>query len=465
LTFAVEVQIMSTNSQPDVGSAAIPEKGLGAEPVLESLRARKQGDPDYKAPRTFSLVYYMGEEHTKLVQDAFNLYFSENALNPTAFKSLKNLEHEVVRMGIGLLNGPEDAVGTMTSGGTESCLLAVKTWRDYARAKRPFVRKPEMIVADTVHVAWEKGAEYFDVKMLRAPVGRDLRLDPEAVRRKISRNTILIVASAPEYPHGMIDPIEALGALAEERNIPLHVDACLGGFLLPFMEAAGAALPLWDFRVKGVRSISADVHKYGFSAKGASVILYRSMDFLEHQFFVSQDWPGGVFLSHGLLGTRPGGAIAAAWASLMAIGRDGYIEYAKTTMSATAALREGIAAIPGLAILGSPLTGIFAFGSTEPGLDIYAVGDQLGAKGWHVDRLQRPEGLHAMITPRHANIVSEYLADLREAVETVRANPALKRQGDAAMYGMISRVPLRGAVRSEIFKMARKMYGPKGELP
>jgi glutamate/tyrosine decarboxylase-like PLP-dependent enzyme len=149
----------------------------------------------------------------------------------------------------------------------------------------------------------------------------------------------------------------------------------------------------------------------------------------------------------------------------MAIGRDGYIEYAKTTMSATAALREGIAAIPGLAILGSPLTGIFAFGSTEPGLDIYAVGDQLGAKGWHVDRLQRPEGLHAMITPRHANIVSEYLADLREAVETVRANPALKRQGDAAMYGMISRVPLRGAVRSEIFKMARKMYGPKGELP
>ncbi len=444
---------------------SLPDRGLGAAAVLESLRARKSGDPDYKAPKTFSLVYYMGEEHTAFLKEAFDLYFSENALNPTAFKSLKGLEHEVVRMGLGLLGGPDEAVGTMTSGGTESCLLAVKTWRDYARAKRPWIRRPEMIVADTVHVAWEKGAEYFDVKMVRVPVGKGLRMDPEAVRRKISRNTILIVASAPDYPHGMMDPIEELGALAEEKNLPLHVDACLGGFLLPFMEAAGAKLPLWDFRVKGVSSISADVHKYGYAAKGASLILYRKMAYLEHQFFVSQDWPGGVFLSHGLLGTRPGGAIAAAWASLMALGREGYIEHARTIMATTAALQAGIEAIPGLALIGRPLTSIFAFQSLDSGLDIYAVGDCLSAKGWHVDRLQRPEGLHAMITPLHARIVEEYLTDLAEAVATVRADPSLKRQGDAAMYGMISRVPLRGAVRAEVLKMARKMYGPTGELP
>lgn len=447
------------------GKITIPEQGLDTEAVLDELRRRKDGDPDYKAPRTFSLVYYMGEEHTRFIQEAYNIYFSENALNPTAFKSLKNLEHEVVRMGIDLLHGGDAAVGTMTSGGTESCLLAVKTWRDYGRAKHPFIRKPEMIVADSVHVAWEKGAHYFDVSMVRVPVGQDLRMDVEAVRKKINRNTILIVASAPDYPHGMIDPIEQLGALAQEKNIPLHVDACLGGFILPFIEASGTDLPLWDFRVPGVRSISADVHKYGFSAKGASLILYRDMDYLEHQFFVSQDWSGGVFLSHGLLGTRPGGAIAAAWASLMGTGRAGFIDHAKTTMETVRALTEGINAIPGLQVLGNPQTSIFSYHSTDAKVDIYAVGDQMTKRNWHVDRLQRPEALHAMITPRHRGIVSQYLEDLAQAVATVRADQSLKRQGDAAMYGMIAHFPLRSAVRSEVYKMARKMYGPQGLLP
>jgi glutamate/tyrosine decarboxylase-like PLP-dependent enzyme len=407
----------------------------------------------------------MGEEHTKFLQEAYELYFSENALNPTAFKSLKNMEHEVVRMAVDLLHGDGEAVGTMTSGGTESCLLAVKTWRDYARAKRPWIRKPEMIVADTVHVAWEKGSEYFGVKMVHVPVGKDLRMDCAAVARKINRNTVLIVASAPDYPHGMIDPIGELGELARRKGIPLHVDSCLGGFLLPFMEDVGRPLPAFDFRVPGVSSISADIHKYGFAAKGASVILYRSMDYLEHQFFIHQDWPGGVFLSHGLLGTRPGGAIAAAWASLMATGREGYREHARATMEVTDKLQAGIAAIPGLAILGKPQASIFSYGSTDPKVDIYAVGDQMEAKGWHIDRLQRPEGLHAMVTPRHALVADRYLADLAEAVATVRADPELKRKGDAAMYGMISRVPLRGAVRAEVLKMARGMYGPENKLP
>jgi len=446
-------------------TVSIPEQGLEREAVLEELRRRKAGDPDYRAPRTFSLVYYMGEEHTQFIQEAYNLYFSENALNPTAFKSLKNLEHEVVRMGVDLLHGGETAVGTMTSGGTESCLLAVKTWRDYGRAKHPLNRKPEMILADSGHVAWEKAAQYFDVTPIRVPVGPDFRMDVEGVRKKINRHTILIVASAPDYPHGMIDPIEALGALAQEKNVPLHVDACLGGFLLPFIEAAGTPLPLWDFRVPGVRSISADVHKYGFSAKGASLILYRDMDYMEHQFFVSQDWSGGVFLSPGLLGTRPGGAIAAAWASLMGTGKAGFVDHAKRTMETARAFMDGINGIPGLAVLGKPPASIFSYHSTDKDVDIYAVGDQLTERNWHVDRLQRPEALHAMITPRHSRIVDAYLEDLAQGVNTVRAHPELKRQGDAAMYGMISRVPLRGAVRSEVYKMARKMYGPQGLLP
>ncbi len=443
----------------------LPEKGLGREKVIERLKARKSGDPDYKAPRTWSLVYYLDDEHTQFVQEAYNLFFSENALNPLAFKSLKDMEHEVVRMTSGMLHGDSETVGTMTSGGTESCLLAVKTWRDFARAKRRNVKQPEMIVADTAHVAWLKGAEYFDVKPIRVPVGKDMRLAPAEVERKITRNTILIVASAPDYPHGMIDPIGELGEIAQRHKIPLHVDSCLGGFLLPFLEEIGRPIPPFDFRIPGVSSISADVHKYGFAAKGASIILYRDMDYLEHQFFIDQNWPGGVFLSHGLLGTRPGGAIAAAWAAMTAIGRDGYRELARKTIETTDLLKKGITAVEGLEIIGEPLTSVFAFGSTERKVDIYAVGDQMEEKGWHIDRLQRPEGLHAMVTPRHALVVEQYLADLRDAVATVRSNPSLKRKGDAAMYGMISRIPIRRAIRSEVRKMARSLYGPENRMP
>ena len=444
---------------------SLPETGLGREKVIERLKARKHGDPDYKAPRTWSLVYYLDDEHTEFVQEAYNLFFSENALNPLAFKSLKDMEHQVVRMTANMMHGNPSTVGTMTSGGTESCLLAVKTWRDYARAKRRGIKRPEMILADTAHVAWLKGAEYFDVKPVAVPVGKNMRLDPAEVERKINRNTILIVASAPDYPHGMIDPIGELGEIAEKHKVPLHVDSCLGGFLLPFLEDIGRPIPPFDFRIPGVCSISADVHKYGFAAKGASIILYRNMDYLEHQFFIDQNWPGGVFLSHGLLGTRPGGAIAAAWAAMTAIGRDGYRELAQKTIETTDLLREGIGAIEGLEIIGQPLTSVFAFGSTERRVDIYAVGDQMEERGWHIDRLQRPEGLHAMVTPRHARVVDRYLKDLRDSVETVRSNPSLKRKGDAAMYGMISRIPIRRAIRSEVRKMARYLYGPENRMP
>ena len=442
---------------------SIPERGQARESIMENLEARKTGDPDFKSPRTWSLVYYLGDEHTRLVKDAYNLYFSENALNPMAFKSLKTLEHEVVRMTAELLGGDEGTVGMMSSGGTESCLLAVKTWRDYARATRPLLRHPEMILAETAHVAWEKGADYFGLKIVRVPVGPDFRMDVEAVKRKISRNTVLIVASAPDYPHGMIDPIEELGALALSKKLPLHVDACLGGFFLPFMDRSVDPIPSFDFGVPGVSSMSADLHKYGFAAKGASVILYRDMSYFEKQFFISESWPGGVFLSTGLLGTRPGGAIAAAWASLMGMGMEGYREKVRSAMEATRRLKAGIAAIEGLEIIGSPPASIFSYRSLDPRVDIYAVGDRLEARAWHIDRLQRPEGLHAMVTPRHAEVVERYLADLAESVREVRDNPALKRQGDAAMYGMISRVPIRSAVAHEVLKMARSMYGGAAE--
>jgi len=287
----------------------------------------------------------------------------------------------------------------------------------------------------------------------------------DILKQKINKNTIMIVASAPSYPHGVIDPIEEIGHIARMRKIPFHVDACVGGFILPFAEQIGYNLPLFDFRVPGVTSISADIHKYGFAAKGASILLYRNMHYLKHQFFVHQDWPGGVFASPALLGTRPGGPIAAAWAAINALGQTGYQDIARRTMTTTKKLMTSINNIDGLAIMGRPHASLFGYCSTDPELNIFAVGDVMDTKGWHIDRLQRPEGLHAMVTPAHENVADQYLFDLEQAVAQVRADPNCGTRGNAAMYGMIAKIPFRGMVKKEVMKMMEKMYGPDCEMP
>jgi len=445
---------------------SIPEKGIPRKEVLDRLQGFAGEDVNYRDNKIFSLVYYLGEEHTDFLKEAYGMYFSENALNPMAFRSLKRFEHEVVRMTASMLNGDDQVAGVMTSGGTESCLLPVLAYREMASARRVIpLRRPEMIAPETIHVAWEKAAKYFGVKMVHVPVDSDCRADVNVVRKKINRNTIMIVASAPSYPHGVIDPIEQLGEIALSRGIPFHVDSCLGGFLLPFVERLGYEVPPFDFRVPGVTSISADVHKYAFSAKGASTLLYRNIDYLKHQFFICTDWPGGVFASPALLGTRPGGAIAAAWAALNAIGMDGYLNIARAIMDTTDKLKAGIETIGGLKILGKPAMGVFAYTSEDKDVNIFAVGDQLEEKGWLVDRLQRPDALHCMITPRHAAIADQYLADLQKGVEAVRRNPELATSGNAAMYGMIAHVPFRALVKKEVAKMMNDLYGPQCIMP
>ncbi len=445
---------------------SIPLTGRPHEEILEGMRTYGNQDANYKDGRTWSLVYHLGEEHTRFLKQAHGLYFSENGLNPMAFRSLKQFEHEVVKMTANLLNGDKDVVGIMTSGGTESCLLPVLACRERAKSRKIFGSiKPEIIAPESIHVAWEKACKYFDVKMVGIPLKEDFRVDVNALNRRINKNTIMIVASAPSYPHGVIDPIEEIGEIALKRNIPFHVDSCLGGFFLPFMDRSLFDVPDFDFSVPGVTSISADIHKYGFAAKGASVLLYRNMDYLKHQFFIHQDWPGGVFASPALLGTRPGGPIAAAWAALNAIGEKGYQEMTAKVMSITKTLTNGINAIDGLSIMGRPHMSVFAYCSTDPTVNIFAVGDVMESHGWHIDRLQRPEGLHAMVTPAHGDIADLYLENLREAVVHVRKNPKLGATGNAAMYGMIANIPFRGMIKSQVMKMMEKMYGPDCEMP
>ncbi|MBO9128548.1 aspartate aminotransferase family protein [Bacillus sp. 165] len=437
-------------------NSSIPEKGRPYEEILEELDRFGKDDPLYKEGKTWSLVYYLDKEYTKFLEDAYAKYFSANGLNPTAFKSLKRLEKEVLKFTAELFHVDDNACGVMTSGGTESCLLAVKTYRDLGRAKG--IKKPEMIIPETAHVAWDKGAEYFGVKIRRAPLASDYGVDVDAVKKRINKNTIMILGSAPEYPHGIIDPIEQLGELAQKHDIPLHVDACVGGYILPFIEANGTSLPLWDFRVPGVTSISADIHKYGFAAKGASCILYRNIDYFKYQIFVNEDWPGGVFASPALLGTRPGGAYAAAWASIQANGREGYMELARRTMNAVNKLTEGIRAIDGLDIIGNPQASLISYRSTKPDLNIFAVGDVMEQKGWLIDRIQRPDALHAMVIASHDKIIDQYLADLKDAVATVLAHPELGETGQAATYGMISHIPLRKLVKNQIAQMFANSY-------
>ena len=440
---------------------ALPDQGRAPEQILQQLRGFGAHDPNYKDARLWSLVYWLDEPYAEFLGQAYQAYASANGLNPSAFKSLKQLETQIIAATAELLHGGPQTCGVVTSGGTESCLLAVKTYRDLARATRG-VRKPEMVVPTTAHVAWFKASEYFGVKLRRLPLDAQLHADVSKLDAMINRHTVMVLGSAPEYPHGSIDPIEAMGAIAQRRGVPMHVDACVGGFILPFMAMNGVALPPWDYRVPGVTSISADLHKYGFAAKGASTITYRTLELLKHQMFVCEDWPGGVFASPALLGTRPGGAYAAAWAAMQHFGVDGYRELAARTQQAFERMRAGIEAMPELKVLGQPLGPLLAYGSATPEVNIFAVGDQMDAKGWQVNRLQFPDGLHAMITAQHLPVIDDYLRDLRNAVAVVKADPSLAGKGRAATYGMMAHLPLRGVVRSKVLALFANSYRASG---
>ena len=444
---------------------SIPKNGRPFDEVLADLGAKGAEDLDYKAGKSWSLVYYLNDEYYEFLKKAHNSYFSENGLNPMAFKSLKVLESEVVRSTAEMLHGAEDAVGTMTSGGTESILMAMKAYRDRAKKKKPWLLNPEVILPTTAHVAFDKAAHYFGLKLRRAPIDSKGQVDVRKVAKLINRKTVLLVGSAPQYPHGTVDPIHELGQLAQRHKIPLHVDACFGGFMLPWLEKIGVSVPAWDFRVPGVTSISADLHKYGFAAKGASSIIYRDMTYLTHQFFITTDWCGGIYASPSMAGTRPGGPIAGAWAALQALGEDGYCRLAQEAWDATEKLRGGIGLIPELRLLGLPHATVVCYASASDEVDLYAVADQLADKGWDVGRQQHPASVHLTVNANNAPVIDEYLDDLRAAVATVKANPELKRSGEAAMYGMMAKVPVRGLVKHSVRKVMESMYAPDGSAP
>jgi glutamate/tyrosine decarboxylase-like PLP-dependent enzyme len=401
---------------------ALPAKGVDWETLRARMQALGEGDADWRSARTAVYIFNAGEDVSRVARDAYAMYQAENALGPLAFPSLARMEAEVVEMGLGLLHGPEDACGNLTSGGTESILLAVKTCRDQAAAAGRNVAGAGVVVPASAHLAFDKACHYLGLRIHRVPLAADRRADPDAMAAAVDEETLMIVGSAPCFPYGLIDPIEALSDLALQRGLWLHVDACVGGYFAPFARMNGVDVPPFDFELPGVASISADLHKYGYAAKGASTIFHRDPDQRAFQVFESADWPAGLMKTPTAAGTRPGGAVASAWAVLHYLGVEGYREKTRLVCETRARMMEAIDAMPDLRTYGAPQLGLFLFGSET--LDPFQVYGRMLARGWFSGVVTEPRAIHQMLSPAHAGVVDEYVADLAEAVAEVRAGKA-----------------------------------------
>ena len=408
--------------------------GRSVDDVINELEQKRHGDVKWAAGRAFGMVYNGGPGVHEVAERAAAMYLHENALNTKAFPSLGQIQQEVVSWTAGLLHGPAGVAGFLTSGGTESILCAVLAARERGREERG-ITAPEMVLSESAHAAFHKGAHLFGIKTNKTPVLADYTADTAAMRAAVNDNTVLVVGSAPQYPQGVVDPIPTIAAIAASVGANCHVDACMGGFVLPFAEMLGREVPPWDFRVEGVHSISADVHKLGYAPKGISVILHRSKALRRYQTFVFSDWLGGFYASPNLQGTRSGLPMAAGWAVMQHLGIDGYVALTRQTLENADRMREGINAIDGLQVLGAGrfhLVGMAADPNMEPQVDMFALGDALLKRGWFHDRQTPPDTLHSTVSNSNTGVIEQYLQDLRECVAEVRGRRADDRSTNYA---------------------------------
>lgn len=403
----------------------VPARGRNWEEIRADLVGRGAGDADWREGKTAVYVFNAGPELAEVQKEAYSLYMSENGLGPMAFPSLAQMEHEVIQMALSILHGPDGATGAMTSGGTESITMAIKAARDFARATKGHAGQGNIVLPRSAHPAFDKAAHLMDLEVRRISLKDDssYEADPEAMGGACDERTIMLVGSAPNFPHGIIDPIEALGEVAASKDIWLHTDACVGGYFAPFARMNGVPVPPFDFEVRAVRSISADLHKYGYAAKGASTVLFRTDELYRHMPFTNKEWSGAPMTTPTLAGTRPGGAISAAWAVMNFLGIDGYREKQSLVCRTRERVAEGVKTL-GFDILGNPILGLIAF--RHPNQDNFAIYSEMYRKGWFTSITTEPPSLHLMLSPKHAEVVAGYLKDLKESLATVAAG----RQGN-----------------------------------
>ncbi len=401
-----------------------------------------------------SRTYFESTDHNDFMNKTHALFSAEDAENPWDYKSLRKFEHETVRMCAEIFHGDRSVVGSITSHETEALLLMLKAYRDKTRKSRPWVKKPEMIIPESAHPAFVKVAEILDVKVMRANLESDFRVSTQAVKKLISRNTILIVGSAPQYPQGVVDPIAQLGEMAIKFGVPLHVDASVGGFIIPFMEKLGAPVPAFDFRIPGVMSISADIHKYGYSSLGASVLLFRSMNIMKYQLFAQTDWKGGsVYTSVGLSGVRAGGPIASAWAAMKKFGESGYLESTQKLLILRDQFLKDLAKIPEIKLLALPDLTLLSFCSQDSRVTTSALGSLMEKKGWNVERQNHPDSLHLTLSLLHEKTLKRYLEDLRHSVKEIKEDQSLNQKNHFSVY------------KSSVISQMEKIYGPENLYP
>lgn len=465
---SLERQLKPYQTDPDVPSfTELPADGLARTDITGLVERLARGeDARWRDGYASGAVYHGDREHIEFLNRVYGLASQANPLHPDLWPSAAKYEAEVVAMTAEMLGAPHAAadapvVGTVSSGGTESILLAMKTYRDHARERRG-IAVPEIVAPVTAHAAFDKASRYFGMPLIRVPVTGRFAVDMSALAGAITDQTAVVVGSAPSFPHGIVDPIPAIAELAADRGVGCHVDACLGGFVLPWARRLGYPVPDFDFRLPGVTSMSADPHKYGYAAKGSSVVLYRGRELRRYQYYTIADWPGGLYLSPTFAGSRAGALSAVAWAAMVSIGRSGYLDAARRLLETGARIRDGIASIDGLRVLGEPLW-VIAFapgeGDDGAGIDIFQVMENMGSRGWSLNGLQRPPAVHIAVTLRHTvpGVAERFLADLRASVEQARANPEV-RTGMAPVYGMAGALP-EEIVRDVLGAYLDMLYG------
>ncbi|MFW6011399.1 MAG: aminotransferase class V-fold PLP-dependent enzyme [Desulfosalsimonas sp.] len=437
----------------------MPGQGMDTDEILGIMEDLQEEESEkWKHGYVSGAVYHGDEKHLDFLNQVYAIHSQSNPLHSDIWPSAAKYEAEIVSMTANMLGAGlsrDEICGVVSSGGTESILLAMKTYRDQA-GKEKRIRNPEIVVPVTAHAAFDKAARYFGMKIVHVPVKEDFAADPEAMEKAINRNTVAMVGSAPSFPHGIIDPIEELSEIARKKGIGFHTDACLGGFVLPWAEKLGRDIPAFDFRLPGVTSMSADTHKYGYAAKGTSVILYRGRHLRRYQYFTITDWPGGLYFSPTFAGSRPGALSAQCWAAMVKMGEDGYMEATRQILEAAEKIREGIRKTDELYILGEPLW-VIAFASKT--LNIYQVMEQMAKRGWSLNGLHRPACVHIAITLRHTRpgVAERFVSDLRDAVSHVKQHP--EEKGDMApVYGMAATIPFRGLVGDMLERYIDLLY-------
>ena len=422
----------------------IPEKGRDKQEILNELSTiAEEENQRWKNGQVSGTLYHAGDEHLAFLNKVFSKFSHMNTIQFDLCPSMFKMESEILSMTAKMLHGdavkalsPEDGVcGTLTSGGTESIIMAMKVYRDWAKTEKG-IQNPEIIMPHTAHPAFDKSGEYFGIRIIHVPVsGPDYRVDPGAVAERINANTAAIVGSAGNYPYGLIDPLEELSEIALQHEIGFHVDGCLGGFLLPWIERLGYPVPPFDFRLPGVTSMSADTHKYGFALKGTSVVLYRNNTLRRYQYFSIPDWPGGLYASPTSAGSRSGGLTAATWASMVYLGEAGYLEAARAIMDVADEMKAGVQKIPELSLIGDP-TFVISFSSES--VDVYHVNDFMKTRGWRFNCLQLPPALHFCITMPQTSlpgVAEKWVQDLQEGVVYAKEKSGTQAE-TTAIYGL-----------------------------